>query len=145
MNRRIYFLLLMAVTAALLASCRKAPEAGTASSPTAAADTAAVPSPAAALEGTYEGAGTTPEGQTYSLEVKFMPAKQVYWVERYVGDIPMVPGVGILRDDLFVVGFRDERERYAVVAYEVKADGSLEGTSAYQDTAKTGTETLKKK
>jgi hypothetical protein len=144
MNRAFYILLFAAATAALLASCRKTPEAGTAAA-TAAAETAAVTSPAFDLEGTYEGDGTTPEGQTYSLEVKFMPAKQVYWVERYVGDIPMVPGVGILRDDLFVVGLRDERERYAVIAYEIKPDGSLEGTSAYQDTAKTGVETLKKK
>lgn len=144
MNRLTCLLLFAAALAALLASCRKAPETGTAAA-IASAETAAVPSPAGYIEGTYEGGGTTPDGQTYSCEVKFMPAKQVYWVERYVGDIPMVPGVGIRRDDLFVVGFRDERDRYAVIAYDVKPDGSLEGTSAYQDGAKTGTETLKKK
>jgi hypothetical protein len=144
MNRPICLLLFAAALAALLASCRRAPEAGTAAA-NAAAETAAAPSPAVDIEGIYEGGGTTLDGQTYSCEVKFMPAKQVYWVERYVGDIPMVPGVGILWGKLFVVGFRDERERYAVIAYEVKPDGSLEGTSAYQGSTKTGAETLKKK
>jgi hypothetical protein len=142
-NRFLFLILITAVAAAPLASCRKATELGTAAVATTAETGAATPS--IELEGTYEGSGTAPDGQTYSCEVKFAPANQVYWVERYVGDIPMVPGVGIHRGDLFVVGFRDERERYAVIAYEVRPDGSLEGTSAYQDTTKTGSETLKKK
>ena len=57
----------------------------------------------------------------------------------------MIPGVGIRRGDLFVVGYRDERQKYGVFAYAINADGSLEGTSAYQDVTKTGTETLAKK
>ncbi len=143
MNKTIFLILITAAAAAPLASCRKATEAGTAAVATTAETEAATS--AIELEGTYEGGGTAPDGRTYSCEVKFVPANQVYWVERYVGDIPMVPGVAIQRGDLFVVGFRDERERYAVIAYEVRPDGSLEGTSAYQDTTKTGSETLKKK
>jgi hypothetical protein len=144
-SRAIFSLVLAAAAAAApFFACRKAPEAKTAAaSPS--AETAAERSPVVVIGGTYQGGGTTPEGRTYGCEVELIPAQQVYWVERYVGAGPMVPGVGILRGDLFVIGYRDERERYAVIAYEIKRDGLLEGTSAYQNGTKTGAETLKKK
>lgn len=131
MNKRACLLLVAVAATAPFASCRKAPEAET----TAAVD----------VDGTYRGSGVDPEGHAYECDVKFMFAREVYWVERYVDDRPMIPGVGIRRGDLFVVGYRDEREKYGVFAYGIKADGSLDGISAYQGVTKTGTETLTKK
>lgn len=144
MNKKVCLILIAAAAAAPLASCRKAPETGPPGA-TAEAETAAETPTLVDIEGTYVGGGTDAEGQAYNCEVKFIWARQVYWVERYVDRRPMIPGVGIRRGDLFVVGFRDERDKYGVFAYGINADGSLEGTSAYQGVTKTGTEKLTKK
>ncbi len=144
MNKKTCLVLIAVAAAALPAACRKAPEAEKTAA-AAAAETAAPAGAAVDVEGTYGGGGTDPDGQAYDCDVKFIPARQVYWVERFIDGRPMAPGVGIRRGDTFVVGYRDDRDRYGVVAYHIKPDGSLEGTSAQQDSVKVGLEVLKKK
>lgn len=144
-NKRVCSVLVVAALAAALpTSCRKPPEevkeAGTA-----AAETSAETAADVILEGMYVGGGADAEGNAYTCDVEITPARNVYWVTYSIGDRIPYPGVGLRRGDLFVVGYRDDREVCGVVAYTIKADGSLDGISANQNSTKTGTETLKQK
>ena len=144
MNKILYLTVAAALAAALPASCGKAPEEEKGPE-TAAAETSAEPAANVTLEGAYVGGGTDVEGNAYTCEVEITPARNVYWVTYDVGDRIPYPGVGLRRGDLFVVGYRDDRDIYGVVAYTIKPNGSLEGISADQDGTKTGTETLRRK
>jgi hypothetical protein len=73
----------------------------------------------AGVEGKYTGYGTTPHGASYE-------------------------GAGILKGNTLVVGYAAP-QGYGVVVYEVKADGSLDGTWAAKGSSTVGTESLKKK
>ncbi|MEE8639242.1 MAG: hypothetical protein V3T41_02415 [bacterium] len=144
MNKKVCLVLMVAALAAVIASCRKPPEEVT-EAETAAAETSAETAANVILEGMYAGGGTDADGNAYTCEVEITPARNVYWVTYSVGDRIPYPGVGLRRGDLFVVGYRDDREVYGVVAYTIKPDGSLEGISADQDRTKTGTETLRRR
>jgi hypothetical protein len=144
MNRIIYFAVAVGLAAALPTSCRKPAEEVT-EDETAALEAPAEPAANVTLEGAYVGGGTDVEGNAYTCEVEITPARNVYWVTYDVGDRIPYPGVGLRRGDLFVVGYRDDRDIYGVVAYTIKPNGSLEGISADQDGTKTGTETLRRK
>jgi hypothetical protein len=135
---------MVAALAAVIASCRK-PAEEVKEAETAEREAPAEPAANVTLEGPYVGGGADADGHAYTCEVEIDPARNVYWVTYSVGDRIPYPGVGLRRGDLFVVGYRDDREVYGVVAYTIKADGSLEGISADQDRTKTGTETLRKK
>ena len=144
MNKAIY-LLFVAVFAALLpASCGKARNEGPAPE-TASPGLPGVTAADVLLEGVYVGGGTDAEGNAYICEVEITPAKEVYWVTYNVDDRIPYPGVALRRGDLFVVGYRDERDVYGVVVYTINVDGSLEAVSADQYNTKTGTEKLQKK
>lgn len=145
MNKKVRLVLMVAALAAALpTSCRKAPEDVRAPE-TAAAETSAETAANVILEGMYVGGGVDADGNAYNCDVEIDPARNVYWVTYYVDDRIPYPGVAMRRGDLFVVGYRDDRDIYGVVAYTIKPDGSLEGISADQDSTKTGTERLDKK
>ncbi|NIT36829.1 MAG: hypothetical protein GTN49_10085 [candidate division Zixibacteria bacterium] len=139
----IYLALTAAFAAALLASCRK-PPAEVTRAETAEAEVAEEAVPITEVKGTYAGGGTDADGNAYACEVEVIPAREVYWVKRRVGDGAPYDGVAIRRDDTFVVGFWDGY-RYGVVAYTINPDGSLDGISAREDRTKTGAEKLEKK
>lgn len=141
MNKKVCLVLMVAALAAVIASCRKTSEE-VKGPETAAAETSAETAANVILEGMYVGGGADADGNAYKCKVEITPARNVYWVTYSVGDRIPYPGVGLRRGDLFVVGYRDDREVYGVVAYTIKPDGSLEGISADQDSTKTGTETL---
>lgn len=133
----------VAVGAAALVACGpRAPhrEAATAAS----AEAAAEPAPAPEPEGTYVGVGTDPQGKAYKCEVDVMPAGEVYFIVRRFEGRVAYDGVGIRHGALLVVAWRDEFRR-GVIVYTLNADGSLTGTSAYEDNTHVGTEVLKKK
>ena len=135
---------MVAALAAVIASCRKPPEEVT-EAETAVLEATAKPAANVILEGMYVGGGADADGNAYTREVEITPTGNVYWVTYSVGDRIPYPGVGLRRGDLFVVGYRDDRDIYGVVAYTIKADGSLEGISADQDSTEAGTETLRRK
>lgn len=144
MNRILYLTVAVALAAGLPTSCRKPPDE-VKEAETAALEAPAEPAANVTLDGTYVGGGADADGNAYTCEVEITPARNVYWVTYGVGDRIPYPGVGLRRGDLFVVGYRDDREVYGVVAYTIKPDGSLEGISADQDSTKTGTETLRRR
>ncbi|HUV87696.1 MAG TPA: hypothetical protein VMX79_11365 [bacterium] len=144
MKRIIYLTVAVGLAAALPTSCRKPPEE-VKGPETAAPEAPAEPAASVTLDGMYVGGGADADGNAYTCEVEIAPARSVYWVTYHVGDRIPYPGVGLRRGDLFVVGYRDDRDIYGVVAYTIKPDGSLEGISADQDSTETGTETLRKK
>lgn len=126
-----------AALALCAASCKKQAEE------TASPETAEAAAPLADVVGKYVGGGTEPEGRPYTCELEVVAFKTMYDVQRRVdGDEPYA-GVAILSENTFAVGFNDGR-RYGLVAYNVNADGSLTGISAFEGGAKTGTETLTK-
>jgi hypothetical protein len=100
--------------------------------------------PAGAVGGKYAGSGTNPDGGSYDCEVTVAPRGKVYDVMWYFDGQPGYEGVGILKGKTFVVGFASGAG-YGVVAYTVKADGSLDGTWTGQGGTKVGTEKLAKK
>jgi hypothetical protein len=130
------------VAAFVAGSCQKPPE----EAPPAETAPAAEAEPAAFdMAGTYAGGGTDGDGRSYACEldvVEFRTA--MYDVKRRVDGGEPIAGVAILNGNTFAVGFNDGR-RYGVVAYDVKADGSLAGISAYEGGTRTGTETLTRK
>lgn len=144
MNRIIYLIVAAAFAALLPASCRKGPE-DVRGPETAAPETSADAVADVLLEGIYVGGGVDADGNAYNCDVEIEPARNVYWVTYYVDDRIPYPGVAMRRGSLFVVGYRDDREVYGVVAYTIKPDGSLDGTSANERSTKTGTERLEKK
>jgi hypothetical protein len=99
---------------------------------------------AAGVEGEYSGYGTTPYGTSYRCDVTVARKGDAYVVTWYLEGKVSYKGTGILKDDTLVVGYAAP-EGYGVVAYEVKADGSLEGEWAAKGGSKAGTETLKRK
>ncbi|MGD8720103.1 MAG: hypothetical protein PVH29_14945 [Candidatus Zixiibacteriota bacterium] len=100
--------------------------------------------PAGTLGGTYGGSGTNPDGGSYICEVEITPRGKVYDVVWHFDGVRGYEGVGILKGDTFVVGFVSAAG-YGVVAYTVKADGSLDGTWTGQGGTRVGTEKLKKR
>jgi hypothetical protein len=146
MNKVYGIIVVVAFAAVLPASCRKAAEDTTApgtATPATAAETAAETE--IDIAGTYAGSGVDPDGNPYDCEVDIEPQRHVYWVTYRVGDRIAYPGVALWRGDLFVVGYRDERDVLGVVAYTVNPDNSLEGITAHEGSTKTGTERLEKK
>jgi hypothetical protein len=144
MNRIIYLTVAVTLAALLPGACRKGPE-DVRGPETAAPETSVKAAADVTLEGMYVGGGVDADGNAYNCDVEIEPARNVYWVTYYVDDRIPYPGVAMRRGSLFVVGYRDDREVYGVVAYTIKADGSLEGTSANENSTKTGTEKLDKK
>jgi hypothetical protein len=98
---------------------------------------------AGAVEGDYAGFGTNPEGGSYECEVTVTRSGKVYRVMWYFDGKLGYEGTGILKGDTFVVGYAGP-QGYGVVAYAVRADGSLEGTWAGKGSSKLGTEKLTK-
>ncbi len=99
---------------------------------------------AGSVEGEYVGSGTNPGGGSYKCEVTVTRSGKAYRVMWYFDGKPGYEGTGILKGDTFVVGYVGP-QGYGVVAYEVKADGSLEGTWAGKGSPKLGTERLERK
>jgi hypothetical protein len=127
--------------AAALTSCGpRPPEGGESAAPAAEAAEPTVPEPG----GTYVGGGTDPNGETYECEADVTRDGAVYFIVRRIGDRVPYDGVGIRRGDLLAVAYHDEFRR-GVIVYTLNADGSLSGTSAYDDSTKVGTEVLRKK
>jgi hypothetical protein len=139
---RIEIFIIVVALATALASCgRRPPEGGESVGATVeAAAEPTIPEPG----GTYVGGGTDPHGKTYTCETDVTRDGAVYFVvRRFEGRVPY-DGVGIRRGDLLVVAWRDEFRR-GVIVYNLNRDGSLTGTSAYEDATEVGTEFLKKK
>jgi hypothetical protein len=99
------------------------------------------PASAAGVEGKYTGSGTNPEGGSYKCDVTVSRKGDAYAVTWYFDGKLGYEGTGILKGNTFVVGFAGPRG-YGVVAYTVKADGSLDGTWAGKGGSKLGTEKL---
>ncbi len=144
MNTIRYLTVAASFAVALTASCSKSPEVEEGPETTA-PDTSLKTAADVLLDGMYVGGGTDAEGNAYTCDVEITGARNVYWVTYTVSERIPYPGVGLRRGDLFVVGYRDDREVYGVVAYTIKPDGSLEGISANQNSTETGTETLERK
>ena len=102
------------------------------------------PAGAAGVEGEYTGYGTTPHGGSYQCDVTVTRTGDAYGVMWYFDGKPAYEGAGILKGNTLVVGYAAP-QGYGVVVYEVKADGSLEGTWAAKGSSTVGTESLKKK
>jgi len=96
------------------------------------------------VEGKYAGAGTNPEGGTYSCDVAVTGRGSVYSVMWYFDGQPGYEGTGIVKGNTFVVGYAGP-QGYGVVAYTVKADGTLDGTWTAAGATRVGTEKLEKK
>jgi hypothetical protein len=139
--RRITIVIVVAVSAAAFASCGPRPPKGEESAASAeAAAEPEVPEPG----GTYVGGGTDPQGKKYTCETDVTRDGDVYFIlRRFEGRVPY-DGVGIRHGDLLVIAWRDEFRR-GVIVYTLNRDGSLTGTSAYEDATEVGTEFLKKK
>ena len=144
MKRIIYVILIAGAVAASFTSCSK-PADGEKVRGVATPESVAEPATIVNVEGTYVGSGTDPLGSSYTCEVDVTPFGAVFDVIWRVEGRTPYAGLGILSDYTFVVGYRDDREVYGVVAYTIQPDGSLEGISADQDSTKTGTETLREK
>jgi len=100
--------------------------------------------PAPPIEGSYVGSGTNPDGTSYNCDVEISKYGDGYKVVWYFDGRPGYEGVGILKDNAFIVGFAGP-EGYGVIVYTIGAGGALDGIwTAKGDTA-TGTETLRKK
>jgi hypothetical protein len=125
------------------AACKKRGEEA-ALPETAAVAEAETSAPAVDIVGKYVGGGTDPEGRRYTCELEVTSFRTMYDVKRRVDGGEPYAGVGILSENTFAVGSNDGR-RYGLVAYNVNADGSLTGISAYEGGTKTGTEELTKK
>lgn len=98
----------------------------------------------AALEGNYTGSGTNPGGGSYECDVTVSREGDAYRVMWYFGGALGYEGTGILKGNTFVVGYAGP-QGYGVVAYAVKADGSLDGTWAGKGSSTLGTEKLTRK
>jgi hypothetical protein len=98
----------------------------------------------AAVAGNYAGAGTNPDGGTYACDVTVAERGNVYRVMWYFDGELGYEGTGILKGNTFVVGYAGP-QGYGVVAYTVKADGSLDGTWTGRGATNTGTEKLTRK
>src|SRR5262245_1264664 len=86
------------------------------------------------LEGEYAATGTNPDGKRYQVNVSVQAAGRGYkfsWRNNS-------EGFGIRRGDNIAVGIGGERCGF--VAYEVKADGSLDGVWGSNGSQQTGTE-----
>ncbi|NIT37035.1 MAG: hypothetical protein GTN49_11150 [candidate division Zixibacteria bacterium] len=95
--------------------------------------------------GEYQGSGTNPGGQgSYTCDVAITKSGDVYAVQWFFDGELGYEGVGIVKDDLFCVGYTSSGS-YGVVVYEVKADGSLDGTWTGAGATNVGTEKLKRK
>lgn len=99
---------------------------------------------AGAIEGHYAAAGTNPDGSSYKCEVEIKKNGQAYPVAWYFDGKLAYEGTGILKGNTFVVGFINP-QGYGVVAYDIKADGSLDGTWTGKGATKAGNEKLTKK
>ena len=98
----------------------------------------------AGIAGEYSGFGTTPHGGSYRCDVTIARKGDAYVVTWSLEGEVAYEGTGILKDNTLVVGYAAP-EGYGVVAYDVKADGSLVGEWAAKGASQVGTETLKKK
>lgn len=95
----------------------------------------------AGVEGKYTGSGTNPDGGSYECDVTVSRKGDAYAVTWYFDGRLGYEGSGIMKGNTFVVGFAGP-QGYGVVAYAVKADGSLDGTWAGKGSSKLGTEKL---
>ncbi len=94
--------------------------------------------------GTYTGSGTNPDGGSYECDVTVSRKGDAYGVKWYFDGQLGYEGAGILKGNMFVVGYAGP-QGYGVVAYTVKADGSLDGTWAGKGSSNLGTEKLARK
>jgi hypothetical protein len=90
------------------------------------------------LPGEYDATGKNPNGTDYRAKLTVEPAGNVY---RFVWS-NNTEGVGIKRGDHAAVGIGGARCGF--VAYEIKADGSLDGVWGGYGSDQTGTETATK-
>jgi hypothetical protein len=140
--RRVIIIGVALAVAASCCGCRKL--LGERKGPTAPGPEAPAAGAAPGLAGDYAGAGTNPDGSAYACDVKITPRGSVYAVAWYFDGRLGYEGSGILKGDTFVVGYAGPRG-YGVVAYAVKADGSLDGTWTGKGATTTGTEKLTRK
>lgn len=90
------------------------------------------------LDGEYDGTGKNPTGTTYKVKLMVESAGNLYhfvWSNN-------TDGVGIKQGDNVAVGIGGARCGF--VAYEIKADGTLDGIWGGYGSDKTGTETATK-
>lgn len=137
------WLVCAAALAFYAASCKKQGEK-TAFPETAEVTGEETSTPTVEIVGKYVGGGIDPDGRPYTCELEVTAFRAMYDVKRRVDGGEPYAGVGILSESTFAVGSNDGR-RYGLVAYNVNADGSLTGISAYEGGTKTGTESLTKK
>jgi hypothetical protein len=79
------------------------------------------------VAGNYTGSGTNPDGSKYDTEVVITKVGQTYSVQWYFDGNLGYEGVGIMKNGFLCVGFANPGG-YGIVVYEVKDDGTLEGT-----------------
>jgi len=94
------------------------------------------------VAGHYVGFGKEPyTGRRFASTVEITPAGELYhlrWVEDGGGEMT---GVGLVVGDWLCVG-RDAPIGFAVAAYKILPDGTLEGTYGMPGFKETGTENL---
>ena len=142
MKRAIILVIVVAV-AASCCGCRKLLAGRKAPGEPGPEVTAGGEAAGAAVEGSYAGAGTNPDGGTYKCDVTVAKRGNVYGVMWYFDGKLGYEGSGILKGNTFVVGYAGP-QGYGIVAYTVAADGSLDGTWAGQGGTELGTEKLAK-
>ena len=86
------------------------------------------------LEGQYAASGSNPDGKRYQVNIAVQPAGRGY---KFVWSNNS-EGFGIRRGDNVAVGIGGDRCGF--VAYELKADGSLDGVWGGNGSEQTGTE-----
>ncbi len=93
------------------------------------------------IEGEYEISGKNPEGQEYKGKLKIKKEGLGYDFNWTAPDA--LQGFGIKAGELIAVGFGGKQ--CAFVGYDVKADGTLDGSWGGRGVKKLGTEVAKKK
>lgn len=93
------------------------------------------------VEGEYEITGKNPEGQEYKGTLKVKKEGLGY---SFIWSAPdTLEGFGIKAGELIAVGFGGKQCSF--VGYDIKADGTLDGSWGFKTSKKLGTEVAKKK
>lgn len=78
-------------------------------------------------EGSYEIAGTNPDGSTYAGAFALRPGPNASWLGQWQVGETRILGLGLIQEGLLALSFVVEG-RPGIAVYSVDADGSLRGT-----------------
>jgi hypothetical protein len=95
------------------------------------------------LSGTYQAAGTNPDGSPYAGTVEISPAGDVFTVRWRVGSSEY-SGVGFRDRNLLVVGYATVGDRVGIAAYRAANEAVLLGRWTHAGATTVGTESLRK-